>query len=48
MHGGVGPKDTPVAAGVDVELDLCSAGQHLQDHIVSASSPVASRIASEF
>lgn len=37
MHSGVGPRDVLVAAGVDVKLDLPGVGQHLQDHIVSAS-----------
>lgn len=39
MHSGVGPKDTLVAAGVDVKLDLPGVGQHLQDHIVSDFTP---------
>jgi len=35
MQSGVGPKDTLLAAGVKVKLDLPGVGQHLQDHIVS-------------
>ena len=37
LHSGVGPSDVLGSVGIDVNLNLPSVGQHLQDHVVSFS-----------